>query len=88
MEVENIFVSISEKLNTLIFALDTNYNVSKVKNQFQSSVYCNGRFSGIKATFKKYNEHYDKLIAGKVFNLRRSVISIKCKIQGVNFLKN
>ena len=30
MEVKNIYASISEKLNTLNFALDANYNVPKV----------------------------------------------------------
>ena len=59
MEVENFYVLISEKITSLNFALDANYNVAKVKNQFQLSVYCNRRFCGIEADFSKIEQHCD-----------------------------
>ena len=66
MEVENFFVSISKKSNTLNFALDANYNVPKAKIQLKLSVYFNRRFCEIKTDFSKI-EHYGKLIAGNEF---------------------
>ena len=53
MDIENIFASISEKLNTLNFVLEANYDVLKASNQFQLSANFNERFCGIKADFSK-----------------------------------
>ena len=51
MEVEKLYGSILKKIGTLNFALDVNYNVTKVINEFQLSVYYNERFSGIETVF-------------------------------------
>ena len=66
MEVGNFYALISEKLNTLIFALDTHYISTKVKNYFQQSVNRNAQFVKNLILFQKIL-FYNKLVIGTNF---------------------
>ena len=63
MEGEISYVSIFKNFNTLNFVLDAHYNSSKVKIQFQLSVYCNAHFLENQPYFHKFFP-VNKLIIG------------------------